>query len=143
MGHCPTHNSTVTLPCGMFSQNPSNDLWWSRLGFLDGQLLYTTASIVIGPLHSFPLNLKNHLLHLEELYTLIFPWNETLMAVSDCSLLNEQSYNKCQEDSLSTQKKMLYKGIIGNNVMMTLYFSCLLECTELLIDIFSLIAYLA
>ena len=37
----------------MFSQNPSNDLWWSRLGFLDGQLLYTTASIVIGPLHSF------------------------------------------------------------------------------------------
>ena len=63
------------------------------------------------------------------------------MAVSDCSLLNEQSYNKCQEDSLSA-KKMLYKSIIGNNLMMTLYFSCLLECTELLIDIFSLIAYL-
>ena len=120
----------------MFSQYPSNDLWWSRLGLPDGQSLYTTASIVIGPLHSFPLNLKNHLLHLEELYTLIFPWNETLMAVSDCSLLNEQSYKNCQEDSLSA-KEMFYKSVIGNNLMMTLYFSCLQECTELFIDIFS------
>ena len=125
----------------MFSQYPSNDLWWSRLGFPDGQPLYTTASIVIGPLHSFPLNLKNHLLHLEELYTLIFPWNETLMAVSDCSLLNEQSYKNCQEDSLSA-KEMFYKSVIGNNLMMTLYFSCLQECTELFIDIFSSPAFL-
>ena len=26
LGHFPTHNSTVTLPCEMFSQYPSNDL---------------------------------------------------------------------------------------------------------------------
>ena len=44
----------------MFSQYPSNDLWWNSSGLPDSQLLYTTASIVIGPLHSFPLNLKNH-----------------------------------------------------------------------------------
>ena len=107
LGHFPTHNSTVTLPCGMFSQYPSNDLWWSRLGFPDGQLLYTTASIVIGPLHSFPLNLKNHRLHLTEVpLTLIFPWNETLIAVSDCTLLNEQSYKKCHEDSHSAKNDL-------------------------------------
>ena len=63
--------------------------------------------------------------------------SETLIAVSDCSLLNEQSYKKCREDSLSA-KQRLYKGVTGNN----LYFSCLLECTELLIDIFSLAAFL-
>ena len=63
------------------------------------------------------------------------------MAVSDCSLLNEQSYKNCQEDSLSA-KEMFYKSVIGNNLMMTLYFSCLQECTELLIDIFSSAALL-
>ena len=68
-------------------------------------------------------------------------WNETLIAVSDCSLLNEQSYKKCREDSLSA-KQRLFKGVTGNNLMITLYFSCLLECTELLIDIFSLAAFL-
>ena len=121
----------------MFSQYPSNDLWWCRLGLPDGQSLYTAASIVIGPMHSFPLNLKNHRLHLFEVpYTLVFPWNETLIAVSDCNLLNEQSYKKCREDSLS-EKEMLFKSVIGNNLMMTLYFSCLQECTELFIDIFS------
>ena len=108
LGHCPTHNSTVTLPCGMFSQYPSNDLWWSRLGFPDGQLLYTAASIVIGPLHSFPLNLKNHRLHLTELpQTSVFPWNETLIAVSDWILLNKQSYKKCRDDSLGAKKMFI------------------------------------
>ena len=135
LGQCPTHNSTVTLPCGMFSQYPSNDLWWSSWGFPDGQLLYTAASIVIGTLYSFPLNLKNHRLHfLKVPLTLVFPWNETLIAVSDCSLLNEQSYKKCYEYSLRVVKK--------KKLMMTLYFSCLLECTELLIDIFSSAAFL-
>ena len=37
---------------------------------------------------------------------------------------------------------MFDKSVIGNNLMMTLYFSCLLECTELLIDIFSSAAFL-
>ena len=68
-------------------------------------------------------------------------WNETLIAVADCSLLNEQSYKECREDSLSA-KQRFYKGVTGNNLIMTLYFSCLLECTELLIDIFSLAASL-
>ena len=36
---------------------------------------------------------------------------------------------------------MFYKSVIRNNLMMTLYFSCLLEWTELLIDIFCLIAF--
>ena len=37
----------------MFSQYPSNDRWYSWLPiFPDGQVLYKTASIVIGPLHS-------------------------------------------------------------------------------------------
>ena len=49
---------------------------------------------------------------------------------------------KCHEDSLSAEKKMLHKSIIGNNLMMTLYFSCPLECKELLIDVFSLAAFL-
>ena len=53
------------------------------------------ASIVIGSLHSLPLNLKNHRLHLlEEPYTLAFPWNETLIAESDCNLLDEQSWKE-------------------------------------------------
>ena len=46
-------------------------------------------------------------------------WSETLIAVSDSGLLNEQSYKKCQEDSLS-EKKMSYKSVTGNNWMMTL-----------------------
>ena len=37
---------------------------------------------------------------------------------------------------------MFDKSVIGNNLMMTLYFSSLLECTELLIDIFSSAAFL-
>ena len=78
----------------MFSQYPSNDRWCSRSGFPDGQKLKTAASIVIGPLHSFPLNLKYHRLHLLLLWTLMFPWNETLSAELDCSLLNAQSWNK-------------------------------------------------
>ena len=41
---------------------------------------------------------------------------------------------KFQEDSLSA-KKIFDKSVIGNNLMMTLYFSCWLECTELLTDI--------
>ena len=45
-------------------------------------------------------------------------WSETLIAVSDSSLLNEQSYKKCQEDSLS--ENMSYKSVTGNNWMMTL-----------------------
>ena len=49
---------------------------------------------------------------------------------------------KCQEDSLSA-KEMFYKSVIGNNLMMTSYFSCLqAKCTECLIDIFSLAASL-
>ena len=76
----------------MFSQYPSNDRWCSWLAALpDGHLLYTTASIVIGPLHSFPLNLKYHRLHPPEVSDLRFPWNETLRAVFDVSLLKVQS----------------------------------------------------
>ena len=76
----------------MFSQYPSNDRWCSWLAALpDGHLLYTTASIVIGPLHSFPLNLKYHRLHPPEVSDLRFPWNETLSAVFDVSLLKVQS----------------------------------------------------
>ena len=37
------------------------------------------------------------------------------MAVSDSSLLNEQSYKKCQEDSLSA-KKMRYKSFKGKKI---------------------------
>ena len=37
---------------------------------------------------------------------------------------------------------MFDKGVTGNNLMMTLYFSCLQECTELLVGIFSLAAFL-
>ena len=64
------------------------------------------------------------------------------IVVSNCSLLNEKSHKICREDSLSGKKNMFYKNVIGNNLMMTLYFSCLLECAELLIDIFSLAAFL-
>ena len=39
-------------------------------------------------------------------------------------------------------KKMFDMSVIGNNLTMTLYFSYLLECTELLIDIFSLATFL-
>ena len=63
------------------------------------------------------------------------------IVVSDCCLLNEKSHKICREDSLSG-KNMFYKNVTGNNLMMTLYFSCLLECAELLIDIFSLAAFL-
>ena len=60
------------------------------------------ASIVIGPLHSLPLNLKYQRLHLSSPYTLKFPWKETLSAVSDCSLLNEQSCkNEIKGNTLS------------------------------------------
>ena len=59
---------------------------------------WTAASIVIGPLHSFPLNLKYQRLHLELVpSTLMFPWNETLSAELDCSLLNAQSWNKIKQ----------------------------------------------
>ena len=58
-------------------------------------------------------------------------WNETLIAVTDCSLLNEKSYKNAGKTVLA-QKKCL-RRVLGNNLMMTLYFSCLLECTELLI----------
>ena len=44
------------------------------------------------------------------------------MALSDFTLLNEQSYKICREDSLSG-KKMFDKNVIGNNLMMTLHFS--------------------
>ena len=74
-------------------------------------------------------------------YVPLSRWNETLIAVSECSLLNEQSYKNCQEDSLGA-KEMFYKSVIGNNLMMTLYFSCLQECTECLIVVFSLAASL-
>ena len=37
--------------------------------------------------------------------------------------------------SQSCKKKMFDKSVIGKNLMMPLYFSCLLEYTELLIDI--------
>ena len=39
-------------------------------------------------------------------YVPLSRWNETLIAVSDCSLLNEQSYKKCQEVSLSAKKNV-------------------------------------
>ena len=39
-------------------------------------------------------------------------------------------------------QNMFYESVIGNNLMMLLYFSSPLECTELLIDIFSLAAFL-
>ena len=75
-------------------------------------------------------------------YVPLSRWNETLIAVADCSLLNEQSYKKVsRQDSLSA-KQRFYNSVTGNNLIMTLYFSCLLECTELLIDIFSLAASL-
>ena len=72
-------------------------------------------------------------------------WNknfEIYIALSDCSLLNEQSYKKCREGNLNGKKNIFYKSVIGNNLMMTLYFSCLQECAELLIDIFSSVAFL-
>jgi len=101
----------------MFAQYPSNDRWWSRLVFPDSQPLYTTASIVIGLLHSLPLNLKNHRLHFPEPMTLIFPWNETLIAVSDCSLLNEQSWKTTKlKNSVCHQfKYIIFKSIINNH----------------------------
>ena len=50
---------------------------------------------------------------------------------------------KNAEKAVLMEKKIIfYKSVIGNNLMMTLYFSCLLECTELLIDIFSSVAFL-
>ena len=48
---------------------------------------------------------------------------------------------KCQEESLSA-KEIFDKSVKGNNLIMTLYFSCLQECTECLIDIFSLAPFL-
>ena len=49
---------------------------------------------------------------------------------------------KYAEKTVLVEKNMFYKNVIGNNLMMTLYFSCLLECAELLIEIFSLAAFL-
>ena len=92
----------------MFSQYPSNDRWCSWLAALpDGQLLYTTASIVIGPLHSFPLNLKYHRLHPPEVSDLRFPWNETLSAVFDVSLLKVQSCERIIVKKTTILKKAL------------------------------------
>jgi len=110
----------------MFSQYPSNDRWWCRLGFPadDGQPLYKTASIVIGPLHSLPLILKNHRLHLVgEPYTLKIPWNDTLIAVSDCSLLNEQSRNvaKWKNSVCQKFKNIIFKSIINKHWIRFLY----------------------
>ena len=45
-------------------------------------------------------------------------------------------------NTVLVQQKIFYKSGKGKNLMMTLYFSCLQECTELLIDIFSLAAFL-
>ena len=42
---------------------------------------------------------------------------------------------KYAEKTVSVEKNMFYKSVIGNNLMMPLYFSCLQEWTELLIDI--------
>ena len=53
--------------------------------------------IVIGQLHSFPMNLKYQRLHLLLPWTLMFPWNETLSTELDCSLLNAQSRNKIKQ----------------------------------------------
>ena len=39
-------------------------------------------------------------------------------------------------------QNMFYESVIGNNLMMLLYFSSPLECTKLLIDIFGLAAFL-
>ena len=92
----------------MFSQYPSNDRWCSWLAALpDGHLLYTTASIVIGPLHSFPLNLKYHRLHPPEVSDLRFPWNETLSAVFDVSLLKVQSCERIIVKKTTILKKAL------------------------------------
>ena len=92
----------------MFSQYPSNDRWCSWLAALpDGHLLYTTASIVIGPLHSFPLNLKYHRLHPSEVSDLRFPWNETLSAVFDVSLLKVQSCERIIVEKTTILKKAL------------------------------------
>ena len=108
LGHFPTHNSTLTVPCEMFSQYPSNDRWCSWLAALpDGHLLYTTASIVIGPLHSFPLNLKYHRLHPPEVSDLRFPWNETLSAVFDVSFLKVQSCDRIIVKKTTILKKAL------------------------------------
>ena len=92
----------------MFSQYPSNDGWCSWLAALpDGHLLYTTASIVIGPLHSFPLNLKYHRLHPSEVSDVRFPWNETLSAVFDVSLLKVQSCERIIVEKTTILKKAL------------------------------------
>ena len=37
---------------------------------------------------------------------------------------------KNAEKTVLVEKNMFYKSVIGNNLMMTSYFSCLLECTE-------------
>ena len=45
----------------------------------------------------------------------------------------------------NAKKKVLikkYKSVMGSNLMITLYFSCLQKCTELLIVIFSSAAFL-
>ena len=49
---------------------------------------------------------------------------------------------KYAERTVLVEKNMFYKNVIENNLMMTLYFTCLLECAELLIDISSLAAFL-
>ena len=49
---------------------------------------------------------------------------------------------KNAEKTVLVEKKICFISFIGNNLMMTLYFTCLLECTELLIDIFSSAAFL-
>ena len=71
---------------------------------------------MIGPLHSLPLNLKNHRLHLfEEPETLIFPWKATLIAVSECSLLNEQSWTETSERiQYVTVQYITFKSTINN-----------------------------
>ena len=37
---------------------------------------------------------------------------------------------KNAEKTVLVEKNMFYKSVIGNNLMMTSYFSCLQECTE-------------
>ena len=50
----------------------------------------------MGPLHSFPLNLKYQRLHLLSPIIRMFPWKDTFSAVLSCSLLKEQSWIKRQ-----------------------------------------------
>ena len=43
--------------------------------------------------------------------------------------------NPIKNAEKTVEKNMFYKSVIGNDLMMTSYFSHLLECTELLIGI--------